>query len=147
MGMRRKARECALQMLYQQELSKCSALKAIQLYWESNPPTDDARRYADELVHGIENHRIEIDGQIAENSMNWKLSRMAAVDKNILRIAVYELKYRSDVPSKVAINEAVEIAKRFGNADSGAFVNGILDNIARVVRAGEVEARQDVARA
>ena len=144
MGMRRKARECALQMLYQQELSGLNAHVAIVSYWEANPPTDDARKYADELVGGIENHRIEIDDEISQNSMNWKLSRMAAVDKNILRIAVYELKYRSDVPSKVAINEAVEIAKRFGTADSGAFVNGILDNIARRVRINEGEARENV---
>lgn len=143
MGMRRKARECALQMLYQQDLGGCKSHVVIRTYWEANPPTDDARKYADELVGGIENHKVEIDSEISENSMNWKLSRMAAVDKNILRIAVYELKYRSDVPSKVAINEAVEIAKRFGTADSGAFVNGILDNIARRVRAGEGEVKAD----
>lgn len=143
MGMRRKARECALQMLYQQDLSGCKSSDVVSTYWEANPPTDDARRYADELVCGIENHRVEIDSEISDNSMNWKISRMAAVDKNILRIAVFELKYRSDVPSKVAINEAVEIAKRFGTADSGAFVNGILDNIARSVRGNEGEIKID----
>jgi N utilization substance protein B len=131
-------------MLYQQELGGFVSEEVIDTYWTANPSTDDARKYADELVCGIEEHRVEIDGDIAGNSMNWKISRMAAVDKNILRIAVYELKYRNDVPSKVAINEAVEIAKKFGTADSGAFVNGILDNIARAVRDNEGDMKQDV---
>lgn len=134
MGNRRQARECALQMLYQMDLSQHPLEDVIARYWASGEADSDAKEYADELVRGVAGRVNEIDALLANYSTNWKLTRMAAVDKNILRIGAYELTSRMDIPVKVAINEAVEVAKRFGTADSGAFVNGILDNIAKQLK-------------
>lgn len=133
MGTRRQARESALQMLYQFELSggDPEVLLGSEVMDGLSP---EVRDFATDLVKGVRDNLAEIDGLIQSHSTNWKLARMAAVDKNILRVAVFELKNRSDIPVKVTINEAVEIAKKFGSTDSGAFVNGILDNIAHEIR-------------
>lgn len=131
MGTRRQARECALQMLYQFELSRASINDVIVKFWIGSDADDETRIFANELVNGVVSRLNDLDTLLSTSSTNWKLTRMAAVDKNILRIAAYEISYCDNVPSKVAINEAVEIAKRFGTEDSGAFVNGILDNIAK----------------
>jgi transcription antitermination protein NusB len=88
------------------------------------------RRFALELVHGVVEHREEIDGLIEQHSHNWRLDRMARVDRNVLRLAVFELKWRPDIPKKVTLNEAVELGKAFGTEASSAFVNGLLDRIA-----------------
>ena len=135
MGTRRQARESALQVLYQLEMSgeESPSLFDAEVLSELGP---EVKEFASGLVDGVKEHMGEIDELISTHSTNWKLSRMAAVDKNILRIAVFELKSRPDIPTKVTINEAVEIAKRFGSSDSGAFVNGILDNIAQEIRKG-----------
>jgi N utilization substance protein B len=141
MGTRRRAREFALQILYQldaQELASASDEQAIALFWRNfaaagegdEPRGDDdpeARGFAEKLVRGVRRHQAELDGLIQKASKNWRLERMARVDRNLLRLALYELKYADDVPAKVAINEAIEIAKRFGTSESSAFVNGILD--------------------
>lgn len=139
MGTRRQARECALQMLYQLDLSHTKIDELIGRYWQVNEADGEVHVFADELVRGVAGHLTEIDELVAAHSTNWKLSRMAAVDKNVLRLAAYELTRRPDIPVKVTINEAVEIAKRFGTADSGAFVNGILDNIARGIAKDTLE--------
>lgn len=133
MGTRRQARESALQMLYQFELSggDPEVLLGAEVMEELSP---EVRDFAVDLVRGVRENLAEIDDLIQSHSTNWKLARMAAVDKNILRVAVFELKNRSDIPVKVTINEAVEIAKKFGSTESGAFVNGILDNIAQEIR-------------
>lgn len=133
MGSRRKARECALQLLYQLDLHKSDPKSAIASFWEQQDECVDAgtHEFSDALVAGVWEHLSEIDELIANHSTNWKVSRMASVDKNILRLAIYELLYMNDVPFKVTLNEAVEIAKRFGTAESSAFVNGILDHVAR----------------
>jgi len=133
MGTRRHARESALQTLYQLEMSgkESPRLFDVEALSDLNP---EVKEFASSLVDGVKGHLSEIDELISTHSTNWKISRMAAVDKNILRIAVFELKSRPDIPTKVTINEAVEIAKRFGSSESGAFVNGILDNIAQEIR-------------
>lgn len=133
MGVRRQARECALQMLYQLDMGKNDLCEVMDLYWQTQDVDEGARMFANELVNGVADHRSSIDKIIASNSQHWKLSRMAAVDKNVLRIAIFELIYRPDIPAKVTINEAVEVAKRYGTSDSGAFVNGILDSVAKEV--------------
>ena len=94
---------------------------------------DDGPRWAfvDRLVHGATEHSVSLDDLIARCSLNWKVNRMGIVDRNILRLAAYELAFESDVPSRVTLNEAIELAKRYGTEDSGAFVNGILDRIAQ----------------
>jgi N utilization substance protein B len=138
-GNRRKAREIALQILYQLDVQEqLSSAEAARLFWqhfgqraESESAAVDAdepnRQFADTLTRGVREHLAEIDALIGRASRNWRLERMARVDRNLLRLAIYEMKYCADVPAKVAINEAIEIAKRFGTAESPAFVNGILD--------------------
>jgi N utilization substance protein B len=138
-GTRRRAREFALQILYQLDVQpQMNDDQASALFWHNfQSAADDeavaasdvqgARPFAETLVHGVRSHLAEIDAHLQSASRNWRLERMARVDRNLLRLAVYELKYAADVPAKVAINEAIEIAKRFGTNESPAFVNGILD--------------------
>jgi len=133
LGTRRMAREVALQILYQLDVQEeLPSDDAVALFWSSfgeggDPAGDGHRAFAEVLVRGVREHLGEIDAVIARASRNWRLERMARVDRNLLRLAVYELKCSADVPAKVAINEAIEIAKRFGTAESPAFINGILD--------------------
>ena len=139
MGTRRRAREFALQILYQLDVQEqLSDDQAIGIFWRNFAATAEAegatatdlgeiQPFAEKLVRGVREHLAEIDAQIQGASKNWRLERMARVDRNLLRLALYELKYVDDVPAKVAINEAIEIAKRYGTNESSAFVNGILD--------------------
>ena len=137
MGNRRRARECALQLLYDLEFNVVSddqqKARAFQDYWSAFPDDSQAkgeiRQFAETLVNGVREHDEEIDNCIRGASTNWKLERMAVVDRNILRIATYELRHRPDIPPKVSLNEAIEIAKRYGTSDSSSFINGILDKI------------------
>ncbi|MFT7621847.1 MAG: N utilization substance protein B [Myxococcota bacterium] len=137
MGNRRKARECALQMLYDLEFNVVQdgeqTRVALGDYWSSFPDgtklNDDVREFAERLVNGVRSNDEAIDAMIQRASTNWKLERMALVDRNILRIATYEMKHMEDVPPKVSMNEAIEIAKRFGSQESSSFINGILDKV------------------
>ena len=131
MGTRRKSRELALQVLYQQEMAGPDNIldfdefcTHFQVYKKSIP-------YARDLLAGIRDKGEIIDQRIRKYAQNWRLERMSVIDRNILRIAVYEVYYHDDVPISVAINEAVEIAKSFSTDDSGSFINGILDAMAR----------------
>jgi len=138
---RRDGRELALQALYSKDLvvqDANSALKRIiESFGEGDEPTlevnSKAYAFASELVSGVISHIQEIDARIAEKSKHWSMSRMARVDLNILRLAVFELLYRPDIPKNVTMNEAIEVAKKFGADDSASFVNGILDEIASSV--------------
>jgi N utilization substance protein B len=130
MSSRRKAREAALQMLYQIDLSGQDAEQAIELYRQHLGQAAVADDFAIELVRGCTAALPEIDAKIREVSKHWRLERMARVDRNILRLATFELLQMPEVPSKVTLNEAVELAKRFGDEASPAFVNGVLDRIA-----------------
>jgi N utilization substance protein B len=129
-GVRRKARECALQLLFAQERGALRP-EAVAAFWDDAEAPEAARGYAEHLVELVGTHREEIDAVIARYAENWSLDRMSRVDRNLLRIAVCELFYVPDVPVRVALDEAIEIAKRFGGDDSGRFVNGILDRVAR----------------
>lgn len=122
-----------MQLLYQLDMSGGDPRQVRDQYWrELEEPADaDTREFSARLIDGVLDKSAEIDDLITSYSTNWKVSRMATVDKNILRLAIFELLHCSDIPIKVTLNEAVEIAKRFGTADSSAFVNGILDNVAR----------------
>jgi N utilization substance protein B len=130
-GVRREGREHAVQALYAVELSPSQPREAISLFWETEKFKSAPKGFATELLVGILEHRKDIDAKIAEKSPNWSVSRMAKIDLAIIRVAAYELLYRTDIPKNVTINEAVEIAKKYGTEDSAAFVNGILDEIAR----------------
>lgn len=130
MGVRRQSREAALQMLCQADALAIDAEQSIRLFWGSLAPESEARPFADELVRGWYSVREQIDQHLRNVSQNWRLERMSRVDRNVLRLATYELLHVPDVPSRVALNEAVELAKRFSADGSASFVNGVLDRIA-----------------
>lgn len=141
MGSRRKGREAALQMLYQMDVGGSGAEDAIRAYWahlgenEGSDTSADASdagtvEFANMLVRGFATHRARIDETIRSVSHHWRLERMTRVDRNILRLATFELLELSDVPRRVTLNEAIELAKRFGSEGSAGFVNGVLDRIA-----------------
>jgi transcription antitermination protein NusB len=141
-GVRRKARWYALQLLYALDLDPAQTVeRALATYGSAFDLELDerAQEFAAELVRQTRSRQGELDDVIQSASRNWRLDRMSRVDRNILRLAAYELAHTPDVPTKVVINEAVELAKRFGAAEAPAFVNGILDRIAQVVRKGEPE--------
>jgi N utilization substance protein B len=154
MGTRREARERAVQFLFQYDLNPPDDLEAaLNQFWESQraaaiaeekgpstwgektelpPPTTEesaVRLFADPLIRGTLECRGEIDEHIRSHAQNWELHRMATVDRNVLRLAIYEMLHREDIPPVVSINEAVDIAKKFSTEDSGKFVNGILDQV------------------
>ncbi len=130
MGSRRKGREAALQMLYQVDASGVSAEQAMRTYWATLAAADEGTEFANELVRGWAEARDAIDELIRSVSQHWRLERMSRVDRNILRLGTYELLKLVDVPRRVTLNEAVELAKRFGSEGSAGFVNGVLDRIA-----------------
>lgn len=127
MGMRRRGRELALQMLYQYELAGNDIETILTSFEELQQAPPPIREFAAALASGAIGKRDEIDAKLAEQADNWRLDRMAAVDRNILRLAMYELLFAPDTPPAVVIDEAVEIAKRFGSERSSQFVNGVLD--------------------
>lgn len=142
-GPRRRARECAIQALYQIDLMHGAVDVGdvvdaeLQLYWTHFPPEDDAspelRSFAEKLVRGVVEESAEIDDVLQRFSQNWRLERMARVDRNVLRLAIFEMLHVEDVPHRVAMNEAIELGKKFGTEESGAFINGILDRIGQEV--------------
>ena len=141
MGTRTKARECAFQMLYQWDVTRDPMDRVAGLFWQVRTSTPETTRMAERLARGAQLEVARLDEAIAAASTNWRLERIAAVDRNILRIAVYELMKEPQTPSSVIIDEAVEMAKRFAEAESPAFVNGLLDAIMRKVRVAGGEAR------
>ncbi len=130
MRKRTQSREVALQILYQMNITCESAEDTLANYWEHNEEWDpEVREFADWLVRGTVENGERLDTIIIRYAENWNLDRMAVIDRNILRMAAYELLFAGDIPPKVTINEAVNLAKKFSQADSGKFVNGILDRI------------------
>lgn len=135
MGKRREGREAAVQFLYQLDLHGETDLGDPAAFWELRSGPDKAgapaktRAFTEEIVRGVNTHRAEIDARIKECTANYELHRIAAVDRNILRVAVFELLHSLDVAPVIIINEAIEIAKKFGAEKSGGFVNGVLDRI------------------
>ncbi len=135
MTKRRKARELALQFLYQLDLNGAVDPTPYETeFWTQHPVDERTREYAATLVHGAKTHHAKIDELITQYTEHWDLDRMSVVDRNILRLAVFELGWEHDVPPKVAINEAIEVAKKFGTRESGRFINGVLDRAHRELR-------------
>ena len=133
MGSRRKGREAALHILYFMDVSNVSGTQAIKSYWghlTGNDEPSEGVDFANQLVHAYADHEDEINEIIRSASHHWRLERMPIVDRNVLRVAIVELREMGDIPKRVTLNEAVELAKRFGSEGSGAFVNGVLDRIA-----------------
>lgn len=130
MGVRRRGREAALQMLCQMDVSDDGAEDTIRKYWLHLSASKEGEAFANRIVRGFDEARSEIDEAIRGVSHHWRLERMTVVDRNILRLGAYELMKISEIPRRVTLNEAVELARRFGSEGSTGFVNGILDRIA-----------------
>src|SRR6516162_2338436 len=130
MGARSEGRGSALQMLFAMEAGGGGAERVIAAYWRETPGDPEGREYADAAVRGVAEDLEKVDEAIRKASTNWRLERMARVDRNVLRLGAWELTHAADVPRAVILDEAVELAKRFGSEDSGAFVNGVLDRVA-----------------
>ncbi len=132
MRKRTKAREYVLQMLYQVDITRGNWQEILKSFWETNEEhdiSDELKGFSAELLGGVVEHMQEIDKKISRYAANWQLERMAFVDRNIMRLGCFELIFREDIPPKVAINEAVELAKKYSGLESGKFVNAILDQI------------------
>ncbi len=134
MGRRRRAREAALSILYQLEFHAGKLEEVFRAFWRDHPLPPETQAFAEDLVAGTMAHLEEIDSLIARHAEHWTFSRIALVERNILRVATYEFFYRKEVPEKVILNEAIEIAKQYGSEDSGRFVNGILDKVRTIAR-------------
>ena len=130
-----RAREAALQMLYQWEIARSSADEAIATYWPAHDAngedSEELRTFANGVVHGVVERLAELDALIAARAVNWRVERMAVIDRMVLRLAVYELIAGADTPPKVVINEALELARTYSGDESVAFVNGVLDAVRR----------------
>lgn len=144
MGLRREARELALQMLYALDANPSAGVRdTLQTFREEQTEVvAQVREFAEGLVKGVLEQREAIDEAIKARSRNWSLSRMPRVDLNVMRLAAYELMFRPDIPKKVSINEAIEIARRFGDKESPSFVNGILDEIEACAKTEESSEEQ-----
>lgn len=135
MPSRRKAREYALQMLFQWDIGKDSPETVMKLFWENrkrepwNPEDEPVRSFASELFRGTVDAAAQLDALIRQHTEHWRLERMPTVDRNILRLGIYELLHRHDTPPVVVINEALEIAHKFSDEEAAAFINGLLDRI------------------
>lgn len=135
MGSRRDARESAVQILFQLDFNPGELGPVLEAYWSERKASAKTRAFVEELVRGVVENRVKVDETIGKCAQNWDLPRMAGVDRNIIRLAVYEMLCRSDIPRAVSINEAVSIAKLMGDVGSGRFVNGVLDRVRRDLEA------------
>lgn len=135
MGKRRKARELALQLLYQLDLQgEHDPEPHLSEFWDRHPVDAEVRVFTETLVKGAKHHQPEIDALISRYADHWELTRMAVVDRNILRGGIFELLWMTEVPPKVTINEALEVAKKFSTRESTRFINGILDRVRKELR-------------
>jgi transcription antitermination protein NusB len=126
MGPRHQARERALQILFQHDIHGKGSIK-LEDFWKEFTATDDAKAFAEQLVKGVLDHQQDLDAVITKYATNWKIDRMPIVDRNILRAGLFELLWMQEVPAKVTMDEAIELAKSFGDDEASKFVNGILD--------------------
>ena len=133
---RTKSREYALQMLYQADIRRTGQAQILEEFWQDQETPEEVKAFANQLFEGTLARLPEIDPLIARHADNWDMKRMAVIDRNILRLGVFELTRLEGVPPKVCINEAVDLAKRFGDEESGKFINGILDAIHKKTHAG-----------
>ena len=139
MGTRRQARELAMQALFSMDMNTEFSEEAVADYCRCFPPNKRITPFFYHLVYGVLKYKDHIDTVIERYSNNWKMRRMACVDRNVLRLAVFELIYCPDIPAKVAINEAIDIGKKFGAPESGSFINGIIDSIRIAIVKGQLE--------
>lgn len=138
MGHRRRAREFALQMLFQIDLTAASPGEVFRTFWVDQTGEEDIRAFAERLVSGVCGERARLDAVIAGSAENWRIERMPVVDRNVLRISIYEMLFEPETPPLVSIDEAIEVAKRFGTGESGGFINGVLDDVRRRIERGDL---------
>ena len=139
MGRRRQARELALQALYFLDARPEDPQGALALFHRNFTPPRKAREFMDRLVRGVLEHQARIDAVVERFSENWQVFRMPRVDRNVIRMAVFEMLWQADIPLSVSINEAIDLGKKYGTDDSGAFINGILDRIRQALESGEMK--------
>ncbi|MGA1194789.1 MAG: transcription antitermination factor NusB [Kiritimatiellia bacterium] len=130
---RHESRMWAVQFLFQRDFNQGDVVEDLQQFWNERKTGPALRQFTEELIHGVEAKRKDIDALIQKYAQHWNVARMGAVDRNVMRVAVYEMLERTDIPPVVSINEAVELAKELSGEDSGKFVNGILDHIAKEI--------------
>jgi transcription antitermination protein NusB len=138
MGYRRQSRELAMQVLFYMDMVQKEPDEMVDLFCKNFKPSKQVLPFLITLVKGVVDRKNDIDGIIEKFSSNWKVSRMAGVDRNVLRIAVFELLFMEEIPAKVTINEAIDIGKKYGTEESGAFINGILDSIRKLTDSEEI---------
>ena len=129
MGTRRQARELAMQALFYMDMQQNASEEMLDSFCGCFSPSKKSRPFFIKLVNGVLGTKNQIDALVERYSQNWEINRMSCVDRNVMRIAVYEMLFCDDIPPKVSINEAVDIGKKFGTQESGAFINGIMDSI------------------
>ena len=144
MGNRRKSRELAMQALYYMDMSQDDSNEMLERFCDNFSPPKKMLPFFLKLVKGVIRGKGEIDSILERFSDNWKLNRMPCVDRNTMRIAVYELLYCRDIPYKVSINEAIDMGKKFGTKESGAFINGILDSIRIALNQKKIKIKTDI---
>jgi N utilization substance protein B len=143
MANRRKSRELAMQALFYMDVRRQASKEMLDSFCTCFVSSDTSPPFLTHLVEGVIDGGSEIDAVIVRFSSNWKMSRMSCVDRNVMRIAVYEMLFCSDIPVKVSINEAIDVGKKYGTEESGAFINGILDSIRLALEKGEISPKDD----
>ena len=138
MGKRRRSRELALQALYYMDMRQDISQELLDRYCQCFPPPKQALPFFCKLVEGVIGNRPQIDAAMVKFSSHWKITRMSCVDRNIIRIAAFEMLFCDDIPAKVSINEAIDVGKRFGTEETGAFINGVLDSIRLALEKGDI---------
>ena len=131
MGGRHEARSWALQFLFQRDFNKGELDDALAVFWKQKKAGAKLKKFTEEIIRGVEDHQKDLDDRLKQYAENWDVKRMGAVDRNVMRVALFEMFHRQDIPPIVSINEAVELAKEFSSDESGKFVNGILDRAKR----------------
>jgi len=130
-------------MLFQLDVAGGPPEEIFGPYWSDQAHTPELRNFAEDLVRGVARERLFLDNVVAGSAEHWRVERMAVVDRNVLRMAVYEMLFDAEVPAPVAIDEAIEVARKFGSEESGAFINGILDAVRKRIERGEVAPRRE----
>jgi N utilization substance protein B len=137
MGKRREGREAAIQFLFARDMQGEAKAEDAEVFWTLHSAKTSTRAFAESLIQGVLQNQADIDARITELLQNFRLERLAAVDRNVLRVATYELLHCPDVPAPVILNEAIDIAKALSAGESGSFVNGVLDKLAKALRSSE----------
>jgi N utilization substance protein B len=133
MGTRRQSREFAMQALFDMDMSNDDSEERLDLFCRNFEPPQNVMPFLIKLCRGVIRHKLEIDSLIDRFSSNWKIDRISCVDRNVMRIAIFEMLHCDDIPAKVSINEAIDVGKKFGTEESGAFINGILDSFRKLI--------------